>query len=350
MKTFTINSYSSSNLHLEDLPTPAPPGSGQVQLELLGTSINPVDRLIAQGYGAPLFNSGRRFPLILGRDAVARVVAVGKDVNDLALGQRVVVAAAPRTGGTYASIFNLPRRCLAPIDNRLPDSVAAGIGYAGLTAMQTLASAGLTSENAIGKRVCINGASGGVGSIALMLASRWGAQVTAVASSKNHAWLQTLASCHQVVDYRDPVAMDGIEADIILNCAAPATDHTSTDDPLLHILRASSASYRAYATTNSPVLTHVTDQGVVVGLARSGTTFLKKSLQLRREGIRYRWVMFKEDQLQLEFLARFFSELGVVDVITAQLPLMALPTQFNDATLSQSPGKIVFLTSTSSLY
>jgi NADPH:quinone reductase-like Zn-dependent oxidoreductase len=350
MNTFTINSYSPGHLHLDNLPLPASPGPRQVKLELLGTSINPVDRLIAQGYGTPLFNSRRHFPVILGRDAVARVVAVGKGVNDLAPGQRVIVAASPRTGGTYASVFNLPRRCLAPIDDQLPNSVAAGIGYAGLTAMQTLAAAGLTAENAAGKRVCINGASGGVGIIALMLASRWGAQVTAVASRKNHAWLQTLASCHQLVDYRDQAAMDGIEADIILNCATPAEERTSTDDPLLHILRASSASYRAYATTITPVLTHVTDHGVVVGLASSAATFLTKSLKLSREGIRYRWVMFKEDPVQLAFLARFFSESEISGLITAQLPLAALPTRFNDATLNNSPGKIVFLTDGSDLY
>src|SRR5690606_14429740 len=101
------------------------------------------------------------------------------------------------------------------------DVTAAGLGYAGLTALQALAAVNLSANTARGKQVCINGASGGVGSIAVILALRWGARVTAVASRQNRTWLQRLGA-HQIVDYHDSAAMADIDADIIVNCATPA--------------------------------------------------------------------------------------------------------------------------------
>lgn len=341
MKAFVIDDYSPGVLLAVEAGLPPPPTHDAVQLRLLGTSINPVDRLAATGYGAPLFNPKRQFPLILGRDAVARVVAVGSGVRNLQPGQRVLVAASPRTGGTYAELFNMPRRCLAPIDDRLSNAVAASLGYAGLTALQALAHAGISAGTARGKRLCINGASGGVGSIALLLASRWGATVTAVASQKNHPWLQALASC-AVADYRDPAALAGIRADIVLNCATPATGTHSSADPLLQVLRSSTARHRCYVTTVNPVLANVTHHGVVVGLAASGADFLKRRLALRRQGIAYHWTLFAEAPQQLAQLAEFFTQPDIPDVISSRLRLDALPDHFNAAEAGPA-GKAVFL-------
>lgn len=341
VRAFVIDDYSAGALLAVELGLPPAPAPGEVQLRLLGTSINPVDRLIAHGYGAPLFNPKRKFPVIPGRDAVARVVALGSGVRDLEPGQRVLVAVSPRTGGTYADLFNLPRRCLAPIDSRLSDAVAASLGYAGLTALQALAAAGIADGTAQGKRLCINGASGGVGSIALLLASRWGATVTAVASRQNHAWLQALAPC-TVVDYRDPAALAGIRADIVLNCATPASGDRSGAAPLLQAMRSSTARGRAYVTTVHPLLSNVTRHGVILGLATSGTAFLKQTLTLRREGINYHWITFKENPQQLALLADFFARPDVPAVVDARLGLDDLPDHFNAARSGQA-GKTVFL-------
>lgn len=342
MKAFTIKDYSSGNLLADDLPPPPPPKPKEVQLRLLGASINPIDRLIAGGYGAPLLNRRRKFPVILGRDGVALVMAVGAGIKDLQPGQRVIAVASPMTGGTYAELFNLPRYCVVPIDNRLSNKMAAGIGYAGLTAIQMLGAAGLSAENASGKLVCINGASGGVGSIALLLASRWGAQVTAVASKKNHPWLQSLAPC-KVVDYRDPVAMQSIVADIILNCATPVSENPSDADPLLSLLNSRSADYRAYSTTMNPVLSDISHFGIIGGALKSGITYLQQRLKLQLRGIRYRWVLFKENPTQLAYLVDFFSQSDIpADIFTA-FDLQLLPQEFNNPDLGNSRAKTVFM-------
>ena len=345
MNAYLINGYNPGTLIAETAPAPAAPGRYEVQLALIGTSINPIDTLVARGYGAPLLNPKGRFPVMLGRDAVARVVATGPDITDLQLGQRVLVAASPRIGGTYADLFNLPRQCLAPIDdalsdNALSDTAAAGLGYAGLTALQALAAVNLSADTAHGKQVCINGASGGVGSIAVTLALRWGAIVTAVASRQNREWLQRLGA-HDIVDYRDASAMSAINADIIINCATPAGDNHE-HDPLMDVLQRRRSPGRAYVTTSNPLLGSVTDSGVIRGLARSGKTYLKKRLAARQQGIRYRWVLFKENPGQLEYLARLFAD-GAPDIVGACHALNALPEVFNDPAALRSPGKTVFM-------
>lgn len=340
MKAFIIGDSNSGTLRATEMPAPSAPTDKEVRLELIGTSINPIDPLVAKGYGAPLLDRKRQGPLIPGRDAVARVVEVGKGVTGLRPGQRVMVAASPRTGGTYAAVFNLPRKCVAPIADTLSDANAAGLGYAGLTALQALAAAGLSADNARGKLLCINGASGGVGSIALVLARRWGATITAVASERNQDWVRRLGA-DQTVDYRDPAAMAAIDADIILNFAAPGDNHRQ--NPLLDGLRQRNTPGRAYVNTTNPVLSSVTDKGVVGGLANSGGIYLKKRLAAQRAGIRYRWVLFKEDAEQLAYLAKVFADPNTPTIVSASQPLDALPEAFNDPKGPPSPGKGVFM-------
>lgn len=341
MKAFIIGDQNSGRLCPVEVPAPPAPASNQVRLALIGTSINPIDPLVAKGYGAPLLNTKRQVPLIPGRDAVARVVDVGKCVTDLMPGQRVLVATSPRTGGTYAEMFNLPRVCVAPIDDGLSVATAAGLGYAGLTALQALAAAGLSADNARNKHLCINGASGGVGSIALVLARRWGATVTAVTSQRNQDWVRRLGA-DETVDYCDPTAMAAISADLILNFASPI-DENHRHDPLLDGLRRRNSPCRAYVNTTNPVLSLVTEKNVLRGLAISGGLYLKKRLVARQEGIRYRWVLFQENAEQLAYLGRVFTDPTTPTIVSASQPLDALADAFNTSSGVSSPGKVVFV-------
>lgn len=313
-----------------------------MQLRLLGTSINPVDRLIAGGYGAPLFNPEGRFPFIPGRDAVASVVQVGPGATGLNTGQRVIVACSPLSGGTYAEFFNLPTRCVAPIDDRLPDELAAGIGYAGLTALQALAATGISPTSAAGIRVCINGASGGVGSIALLYAARHGARVTAIGSRRHHDWLRGLGAA-EVVDYRDADALATIRSDVVINAATPAPDASADALPMLSAIRSGNHGRKAYATTVTPMLSRITRDGLVIGLAGSGLDNARITFAMCRAGVRYRWVMFRESREQLAALATFFSQPGVPSVVRRTETIDTLTAHFNERGRETAGGKIAFL-------
>jgi NADPH:quinone reductase-like Zn-dependent oxidoreductase len=126
----------------------------------------------------PVTRDGVRRPKspLFGTDFAGVVEAVGKDVTDLAPGDEVF---GGRNGAfaEYVSATNLVRK---------PPNVtfeeAATMGIAGLTALQGLRDHGGLQP---GERVLINGASGGVGTLAVQIAKALGAHVTAVCGTRN---------------------------------------------------------------------------------------------------------------------------------------------------------------------
>jgi NADPH2:quinone reductase len=85
--------------------------------------------------------------------------------------------------GTYAELVAVPDACLAAVPDGCSDSAAAGIGIAGVTAMDCLELGGVEE----GTVVLLLGASGGVASMAAQLARSRGATVIAQTSSRDHA-------------------------------------------------------------------------------------------------------------------------------------------------------------------
>jgi len=129
--------------------------------------------------------------VLIGTDFAGVVEAVGKDVTDLAPGDEVF---GGRHGAfaEYVSATNVVRK---------PPNVtfeeAATMGIAGLTALQ-----GLRDHDRLqaGGCVLVNGASGGVGTLAVQIAQALGAHVTAVCSTRNVEQARALGA-DRVLDY-----------------------------------------------------------------------------------------------------------------------------------------------------
>jgi NADPH:quinone reductase-like Zn-dependent oxidoreductase len=128
---------------------------------------------------------------LFGTDFAGVVEAVGKEVTDLAPGDEVF---GGRSGAfaEYVSAVNVVRK---PATVTFEE--AATMGIAGLTALQGLRDhAGLQP----GEHVLINGASGGVGTLAVQIAKALGARVTAVCSTRNVDQAHALGA-DRVLDY-----------------------------------------------------------------------------------------------------------------------------------------------------
>ncbi len=180
-------------LRTTDVPIP---GDDEVLVRVHAASINPLDwHLIT---GLPYLvrtQEGMRRPrrTIPGADVAGTVEAVGAAVTRFRPGDAVFGEAK----GTFAEYTTVAERLLVHKPDEIGFEQAAAIPVAGLTALQGLRDHG---ELAPDQQVLINGASGGVGTLAVQIAQQMGAHVTGVCSTRNVELVRSLGA-DRVIDY-----------------------------------------------------------------------------------------------------------------------------------------------------
>ena len=152
-------------------------GPGQVLVRVAATSVNPVDTKIRKmGVDLPF---APKTPAILGMDFAGTVEAVGEGVEGFAEGDEVYGCAGGLGDlpGALAQYIAADARLIAHKPKTLSMREAAALPLVGITAYEGLTRAGLGSGKGEGQKVLVHGGSGGVGHVALQLASHFGAKV-----------------------------------------------------------------------------------------------------------------------------------------------------------------------------
>jgi NADPH:quinone reductase-like Zn-dependent oxidoreductase len=181
---------------------PAPPGAGQVRVEVRAAGINFRDVLIALGtYPDPRVG--------LGSEVAGVVTAVGDGIDDVAIGDRVFGLAADGFGPVVVT----DRRHVAPIPPGWSFVEAAGVPVVFLTAYYALVDLGRVGA---GDTVLVHAAAGGVGMAAVQLAQHLGAGVYGTASPAK--WGATGLPTERLSSSRDTAFADTFPAvDVVLN-------------------------------------------------------------------------------------------------------------------------------------
>lgn len=162
-------------------------------------------RVIGFGFRAPKV----RVP---GMDVAGKVVAVGKNVTRLKLGDEVFGTCS----GAFAEYVCVRADRLAPKPKNLTLVQAAAVPVSAATALKAVRDVGGVRA---GQRVLIIGAAGGVGSFAVQLAKAYGAHVTGVCSTKKTDLVRSLGA-DEVIDYTREDFADGVRRyDLILDIA-----------------------------------------------------------------------------------------------------------------------------------
>lgn len=162
---------------MTEVPDPVA-GPGEVIVDIKAAGINPADSYQVQGR----YPGGPNPPFVVGRDA-AGVVESGD--GPWTSGTQVVVLQANKrdlTNGTLCEKQRFPSDCLAllPPGWSFEEGAAAPLTY--LTAWRALVEYGKVQS---GEHVVVTGASGGVGTAAVQLATALGAKVVAFSRSED---------------------------------------------------------------------------------------------------------------------------------------------------------------------
>ncbi|MGL4818861.1 MAG: quinone oxidoreductase family protein [Bacilli bacterium] len=212
MKAIQIVSFGGPEvMRLVDVPVPVV-AENEVLVRVVKTSVNFAD--VKARYG----KKGKgTFPMGLGLDAAGEVVAIGRAVRDIRVGDRVICF--PK-GGSYAEVVVAKETLTFPIPDALGWEAAAACPVVGFLSMMLLGSVGKLEQ---GETVVVHAAAGGVGTTLVQLAKSMGAShVIGVVGAESKFDTVKLAGADWVTTYADFVSLthevtDGRGADLILD-------------------------------------------------------------------------------------------------------------------------------------
>ena len=218
--------------------------------------------------------------------------------------------------GGFAEYVTAPESDLALKPANLSFEEAAAVPLAAKTALQGLRDLGQIQA---GQKVLINGASGGVGTFAVQIAKYFGAEVTAVCSTRNVDMARTLGADH-VIDYtKEDFTQNGQRYDLILavNGYHPISD---------------------YQRALSPKGNYVMTGG---SLAQLFEVMLQGPRMSKKDGQQMQALTLKPNPKDLPLLKELLETGKVVPVIDKRYSLSEVPDAFRYFGEGHAKGKVV---------
>jgi NADPH:quinone reductase-like Zn-dependent oxidoreductase len=321
MKAIVCPKYGSPDvLQLQDVAKPAPLDD-EVLIRIHAASVNARDwrtmrtkpffiRLMPGGFLGPKNK-------ILGGDVAGRVEEIGRNVRQFKPGDEVFGYLPSATGrGTFTEYVCAKENLITLKPVNLSFEQAAAVPLAAMTALQGLRDNGNIQP---GQKVLINGASGGVGTFAVQIAKAFGAEVTAVCSTRNLDMLRSLGADH-VIDYKkEDFTQNGQQYDLILavNGYHPISD---------------------YLRALKPEGTHVVAGGSMLQLIQAAG---KKKRNSNSGGQKIVIVALVQSQKDLNFIKELLESGKIVPVIDGCYPLNQTPEAFWYFEKDHPRGKVV---------
>jgi NADPH:quinone reductase-like Zn-dependent oxidoreductase len=211
MKAIVHTQYGSPDvLQFKEVEKPLPQDH-QLLIKVHAASVNTLDLAIGGPFLARIITGGLLKPKDqrLGVDLAGRVEAVGSNVTQIQPGDEVF----GRALGAFAEYACAREDAVVLKPTNLSFDAAAAVPVAALTALQGLCDKGQIQP---GQKVLIHGASGGVGTFAVQIAKAFGAEVTAVCSTRNVDQVRSMGA-DQVIDYtQEDCTRNGQRYDLIL--------------------------------------------------------------------------------------------------------------------------------------
>ena len=150
----------------------------EVLIKVMAAGLNPKDILVRKGKFKRL--TGSKFPQGIGYDFSGIVEQANG--SDFKKGDKVFGMLNGMLGRSCAEYVNVKAEELFKMPEQISFEAAAGVPLAGQTSLQAIRNLGNLEK---GQKILINGASGGVGTLAIQIAKEFGGVVTTISSTKN---------------------------------------------------------------------------------------------------------------------------------------------------------------------
>ena len=252
---------------------------------------------------------------IFGADISGVVESIGEKVSTFQPGDEVIGSFVNHGFGGLAEYVAVPENALIKKPKEISFAEASTLPVAGITALQALRDKGNIRK---GDKVLIVGSAGGVGTFAVQLAKHFGAEVTAVCSTKNVKQSFALGA-DEVLDY--------------------TKENFAQKTKRYHIILAVNGSYPllAYRKALAPGGTYVMVGGSYLQLFKS----LVFGWLLSFGGKKMKHLMAKELNSDLEILAELTSKRIIKAVIEKHYPFEKAAEAMNYLKQGHSSGKVV---------
>ena len=208
-------------LQTREIDTPAI-ADDEVLVRVRAAGVNPADWAVMSGLpyiARPVYGLRRPKQPVRGTDLAGRVERIGANVTRFQPGDEVFGWGT----GSFATYATAAEDRLVAKPARLTFEQAAAAPMAGLVALQALRD---HAELQPGQTILINGASGGIGTMAVQIAKAFGAHVTGVCSTAGLELVRSLGA-DEVIDYtRDDFTRSPRQYDVILDNVA---NHSLSD-------------------------------------------------------------------------------------------------------------------------
>jgi NADPH:quinone reductase-like Zn-dependent oxidoreductase len=306
-------------LQLKEIERPVTKDT-EVLVQVHAASINYGDWGLLRGkpFFLRLTEGGLQEPKIkiLGGDVAGRVKAVGRSAKQFQPGDEVFGDLSACGRGGFAEYVCATEDKFARKPANTSFEEAAAVPMAAAVALQGLRDQGQIQP---GQKVLINGASGGVGTFAVQIAKSFGAEVTAVCSTRHLDMARSIGADY-VIDYtQEDFTKNGQRYDLMLaaNGYHPISDYGRALRP----------------------------QGIYVcsggSLAQIFQSMLLGPLMSRSGGKQMGNLVYRQDTQDLVFVKQLLESGQVVPVIDRRYPLNEVPEAFRYFGEGHTRGKVV---------
>ncbi|WP_328611650.1 NADP-dependent oxidoreductase [Amycolatopsis sp. NBC_00345] len=329
MRGYVLTRYGKADaMEMREVAEPAP-GAGQVLIRVRAAGLNPVDYKVRDGR----LRLMTRFelPQVAGSELAGVVEGLGSGSSRFAVGDRVYARVDKTKLGAYAPYAVVDEGFVAKMPESLDFAEAAGLPLAGLTALQALRDELAVSP---GDRLFISGGAGGVGTLAIQLATWMGAKVATTASPRGEELVRSLGA-ETVIDYRTQKFKD------VLSGYDGALDLTGGPD-LADSFTILKPGAKTVSIAGIPLPANVKDDDTRPLFPTLLRILSAKTVwQARRSGVGYRYMFMHPSGEDLDLLASLVDSGRLKAVLDRVFPFEQIADAFAYLEQGRAKGKVV---------